>query len=145
MPSTPAVSTITVLLVDDNALLAESMPRVLAKDARFAWAGWVEDSAEVIERVRTVAPNLVLMDVDMPGVDTFDLVRELATKCPASKVVMFSGHVRGEYADAAVDAGAYGYLHKDDEFPALLNNLAKAHAGEMVMSPLIQRTLWRKI
>ena len=138
------MSEITVLLVDDNALLAESMPRVLSKDPRFAWAGWVEDSADVIERVRNCCPNLVLMDVDMPGVDTFDLVRELANHCPKSKVVMFSGHVRGEYADAAVDAGAYGYLHKDDEFPALLDNLAKAHAGQMVMSPLVQRTLWRK-
>ena len=139
-----ATGAISVLLVDDNALLAEAIPRVLRKDSRFEWAGWVDESGAVIERIRTLRPSIVLMDVDMPGVDTFDLVRDVVAQCPGVKVVMFSGHVRGEYADAAIDAGAFGYLHKDDEIPALLDNLEKVHKGELVMSPLVQRTLWRK-
>ncbi|MEX2217288.1 MAG: response regulator transcription factor [Phycisphaerales bacterium] len=135
---------ISVLLVDDNEMLAEAMPRLLARDARFEWAGWIEDPANLVETVRAKAPGVVLMDVDMPGVETFDLVKLLAAECPKSRVVMFSGHVREDYAEAAIDAGAFGYLHKDDEVGELLNNLERVSRGEVVLSPLVKRTLWRK-
>jgi DNA-binding NarL/FixJ family response regulator len=134
---------ISVLLVDDNAILAEALSRVLGRDPRFRWVGWLESAESVIEQVRTHAPSVVLMDVDMPGVETFGLVRAISAVCPKSKVVMFSGHIREEYADAAVDAGAFGYLHKDDEIGVLLDNLIRVHAGEVVLSPLVRRMLWR--
>lgn len=134
---------ITVLLVDDNAILAEAMPRLLEGDRRFAWAGWVSNGTDVLSQVSCTSPDVVLMDVDMPGVDTFGLVRQLVAGCARTKVVMFSGHIRDEYTDAAFDAGASGYLHKDDEFPALLECLERVHRGELVLSPLVQRALWR--
>jgi DNA-binding NarL/FixJ family response regulator len=137
----PAIS---VLLMDDNVILAESMPRFLRRDPCFSWAGWVEDATTLIERVSERSPSIVLMDVDIPGVDTFELVRELSKHCPRSKVVMFSGHVRQDYAEAAIDAGAHGYLHKDDDLPSLLANLKRVDAGEIVLSPLVRQTLWRR-
>jgi DNA-binding NarL/FixJ family response regulator len=137
------MSPISVLLVDDNAILAESMPRLLAKDPRFAWVGWIEDTTDLIGRIKGASPAIVLMDVDMPGVETFELVRDLFAQCPQSKVVMLSGHVREDYAEAAIDAGALGYLHKDDKIEDLLDKLERVHKGEVVFSPLVHRALWR--
>lgn len=142
-PDTGAAQSISVLLVDDNAILAEAMSRVIGRDPRFRWVGWLETADSVVEKVREHAPSVVLMDVDMPGVETFGLVRAVAAACPRSKVVMFSGHIREEFADAAVDAGAFGYLHKDDEIGVLLDNLVRVNAGEVVLSPLVRRMLWR--
>jgi DNA-binding NarL/FixJ family response regulator len=135
---------VKIMLVDDNAILAEALPFVLRNDHRFEWTGWVESGRDVLTAVTRVRPHVVLMDVDMPNVDTFELVREVTRCCPDTKVVMFSGHVRQEYIEAAFDAGAFGYLHKDDEFPALLESLLKAHAGEIVMSTPIRQMIWRQ-
>jgi DNA-binding NarL/FixJ family response regulator len=133
---------ISLLLVDDNAMLAEAMLRVISQDHRFTWAGWVENPVSLVEHVAEKCPDIVLMDVDMPGVDTFGLVRQLTARCPQSRVVMFSGHIRRDYAEAALDAGAHGYLHKDDDLKTLLGNLGRVHSGELVLSPLVVRSLW---
>lgn len=144
-PGQPAPARrVTVMLVDDNAILADALPLVIRDDPRFEWCGWVSNGADVLSVVSRSAPDLVLMDVDMPNVDTFELVRHLTAACPSTKIVMFSGHVRQEYIEAAFDAGAYGYLHKDDEFPALLQSLMRAHAGEIVMSAPIRQMIWRE-
>ena len=134
---------ISVLLVDDNAILAEAFPRVLARDARFRWAGWVSNTRGLLDRIIDACPDIILMDVDMPGIDTFDIVRQITARCQNARTVMFSGHLREEYTDAAFDAGAHGYLHKDDDLATLLDNIERAHRGELVLSPLVQRNLWR--
>lgn len=134
---------ISILLVDDNSILADALPRLLAMDNRFTWAGWVHDASGLEARIREVCPDVVLMDVDMPGVETFGLVRRLGETCPGTKVVMFSGHVREEYTSAALDAGACGYLHKDDDLAELLDNFERVHRGEVVLSPAVQRSLWQ--
>jgi DNA-binding NarL/FixJ family response regulator len=130
-----------VLLVDDNEMLVEAMQRILGKDRRFAWAGWASTREELLDRIRTDPPQIVLMDVDMPGVDSFALVRELSQQYPEVKIVMFSGHVRREYADAAVDAGAYGYLSKDDELSSICESLEMVSRGQTVLSKVVQRVL----
>ena len=137
------MSAISVLLIDDNDILAASMERLLSRDARFSWAGWIENPDDLKRQVGLRRPDVILMDVDMPGVDPFELVRTVTAELPGSKVAMFSGHVRTDYAEQAIDAGACGYLHKDDELPALLENIQRVHNGEIVLSPMVQRSLWR--
>ena len=134
---------IKVLLVDDNAILAEAMSRVIGRDPRFTWVGWIETTETLVDQVNDQCPHVLLMDVDMPGVETFELVKLLSEKCPQTKVVMFSGHIREDFADEALDCGAFGYLHKDDEIDVLLSNLEKVNAGEVVLSPLVKRVMWR--
>jgi len=138
-----ATSPIKVLLVDDNSILAEAMSRVITRDPRFQWVGWLETTNTIVDEVQGKCPSVILMDVDMPGVETFELVRLLAQKCPSAKVVMFSGHIREDFADEALDCGAFGYLHKDDEIDVLLSNLEKVNTGEIVLSPLVKRVMWR--
>src|SRR5262249_46960686 len=128
----PNVNAISVLLVDDNEILADAMQRFIGQDERFRWSGWATSRDHLMKLVAAGAPDIILMDVDMPGLDSFKLVRELASEAPTAKVVMLSGHIRREYADAAVDAGAYGYLSKDEDMTFICDSLVRAHQGHGV-------------
>ncbi len=133
------MTAIAVLLVDDNELLADAMERVISQDERFRWSGWATSKAHLMSLLSSDPPDVILMDVDMPGLDAFELVRELTQEAPNTKVVMLSGHIRREYADAAVDAGAYGYLSKDEDMAFICDSLIRAHQGHGVLSPLVKR------
>ena len=122
-------------------MLAEAMQRVFSRNPRFAWRGWASSRDELLALLAADAPDIILMDVDMPGVDPFVLLRELTSEQLLSKVVVFSGHVRRELAEAAVDGGAYGYLSKDDDLASICDNLERVHAGQPVMSQVVQRLL----
>lgn len=136
------MSTIRILFVDDNAMLAEALGRAFTRDPRFEWAGWLCSAENLSRTIVESKPTVVLMDVDIPGVDTFGVVRLLTRDHPECKVVMFSGHIRQEFTDAAIDMGAHGYLHKGDEIADLRENLVRVAEGALVLSPMVRDTLW---
>jgi DNA-binding NarL/FixJ family response regulator len=125
---------ISVMCVDDNQLLAEALERQIAADARFRWGGWVERTDELLERVSQTRPNVILLDVDMPGQDTFALVAELAQTSPDTRVLMFSAYVRRDYIDRAVEMGAWGYVSKNEDMADVLDAIQRAAAGEFVLT-----------
>ena len=126
---------IRVLCVDDNRLIAKAFERRLAFESHLKWAGWVEDAKAVAGVVKETSPDVLMLDIDMPGGDSFDLVRTLADTTPDLKVVMFSGHVRVEYLDRAIDAGAWGYLSKNQSMDEVVAAIQRVAAGEFVLTP----------
>jgi DNA-binding NarL/FixJ family response regulator len=69
----------------------------LSREPRLEWAGWLPDAGELLgEEAHACRPDIVLLDVDMPGRDPFEAVTALAAVCPDVRVVMLSGHVRNE-------------------------------------------------
>lgn len=124
-----------VLCIDDNRLIAEAMQRRLAFEPDVAWAGWVEHACDALAAALEAQPDIVMLDIDMPEHDAFELTRDLARRLPNAKVVMFSGHVRTEFIDRAVDAGAWGYLSKNESMAELLAAIRRVAAGEFVLSP----------
>jgi len=129
---------IRVLCVDDNRLLADAMRRRIASDPDLEWTEWVEDSEVAASAIDRVRPDVVLLDIDMPGRDCFSIVREVAELAPAVRVVMFSGYIRPEYIDRAVDAGAWGYLSKNEEMNEVVSAIIRVAGGEFVLSPEVQ-------
>jgi DNA-binding NarL/FixJ family response regulator len=127
-------SRVRVLCIDDNRLMARAMERRLAFENRIEWVGWVEDAAKASEVVRKTRPDVILLDIDLPGWDAFALLRQLVAMSEA-KVVMFSGHVRAEYLDRAVDAGAWGYLSKNESMSEIIGAIGRVAAGEFVLTP----------
>lgn len=130
----PLPQPLRVLCVDDNDLLASSMERFVQRDPTLAWLGWVGNAEEVLPRAAELRPHVVLMDIDMPGVDTFSLVEQLGALDARIRVVMFSGHVHSSYLDRALDSGAWGYLSKDEEPAALLEGIRRVARGELALS-----------
>ena len=133
--------TLRVLCVDDNEMVSQALRRRLADEPGLEWAGVVRDGGEAFERVRQVRPDVVLMDIDMPGVDTFAIVARLSAEVPDSRVVMFSGHINPGYIDRALDCGAWGYLSKNDDVSALMDGIRLVGRGEIAMSHDVETVL----
>jgi DNA-binding NarL/FixJ family response regulator len=125
-------------VVDDNDLLGEAIERWLSKSPKVRWLGWTDDAAGLPGLIIEKRPDVVLLDVDMPGVDTFALLGRIAAEFPNVRVVMLSGHVRREYIERALDEGAAGYIIKDERVPDIISLIERAATGECVLSPTAQ-------
>jgi len=126
---------IKVLCVDDNPQVLEALKIKLAHAGGFQWGGSAENAGGMLERVEETSPDIVVLDVDMPGKDSFIAMEQLSKKFPDSRVVIFSGHVGKELVELAINAGAWGYVSKNDGEDALVKTLRKVAAGEFSLSP----------
>lgn len=126
---------ISVLCVDDNRMLADALAMQFKSHADLAWAGWLENSSDLVQQICDAQPDVVLMDIDMPGPDPFLAVRDLAETAPAIRVLMFSGYVRRDYIDRAIEMGAWGYVSKNESMSEVIDALRRAHSGEFVLTP----------
>lgn len=126
---------IKVLCVDDNFLVAEGIKIKLALAGGFEWMGQLADADDLVEHVRRKRPDIVLLDIDMPGKDAFTALRELHDAGLNTRVLMVSGHVRTELIDRAVEAGAWGYVSKGEGAEQIINAIHDVLAGKFVMGP----------
>jgi NarL family two-component system response regulator LiaR len=104
---------VRVLLVDDSAEFAESARAVLAADARIEVVGVAADGDEALDLAEQLRPDLVLMDIEMPRVNGVDATRAIRDRCPDSQVVMLTGRRERDDEVGSGEAGAVGFLHKD--------------------------------
>ncbi len=135
MPEYQQGSAPSVLCVDDNPDVAEAIQLKLRIVGGFVWKGVLASADRLVETAVCDCPTLVLLDVDMPGKDPFVTLSELVERCPETKAVVFSGHVRGDLVRRAVDAGAWGYVSKNDGADELVAALRGVIAGELALSP----------
>ncbi len=133
---------IRVLVVDDNDILGESLRRWMTGEHGVRCVGWTDDLVEALRLAGTLAPDLVLLDVDMPGGDTFALLERLTDRHPAMRIVMLSGHMRHDYIERALDAGAAGYIVKDESPASIIDLVRRAIGGEVVLSATAARRPW---
>lgn len=128
------MSPIRVLLVDDHALFRSGVKALLQRHDDFNVVGEAADSLEGVKRARELKPDIVLLDLHMPGVTGKDAVRLFLDESPDTHVVMLTV---SESADDLLDtlrAGASGYLLKNIETDTLLDLIRRAVAGDSVVS-----------
>jgi DNA-binding NarL/FixJ family response regulator len=132
--SSGSAATLRVMCVDDNDLVSTSLQRLIERDSTLSWAGFVNDPPRILECVRETKPDIVLMDIDIPGIDTFALVERMAAEMPQVRVVMFSGYVNLAYVERSLDSGAWGYLSKNEDVAQLIAGIKTAGRGEIALS-----------
>ncbi|WP_018680961.1 response regulator [Actinokineospora enzanensis] len=120
---------VRVLVVDDQRLIREGIASLLGLQAGVEVIGTAADGAEAVERTLALAPDLVLMDVRMPGMDGVAAVAALRTRAPGCRVVMLTTFDDEELVVRALRAGAAGYLLKDLPAAELADAIRLAHAG----------------
>ena len=120
---------VRVLIADDHPVFAETLVLLLAADSRLAVAGVAENGAEAVELARRVAPDVVLMDVHMPGLDGVGATRTIAAELPGVQVVMLSSSSAVEDVERARAAGAAAYLTKDAPAAAITAGILRAAAS----------------
>jgi DNA-binding NarL/FixJ family response regulator len=132
---------IRVLIVDDHAVVREGIRNVLASDAGIVVVGGAGDSDEAVVRAAAERPDVILLDITMPGQPGFDAVPRLLAASPASRILMLTVHDDNEYVLRSVRAGAHGYLRKDTT-PAELRSAVRAvHGGGGFFSPTAAKHL----
>jgi two-component system, NarL family, response regulator NreC len=127
---------ISVLIADDHRLFREALRVVLERECDVV--GEAASGEEAIALAARTRPNIVLLDVGMPGVGGLNAAHRLAKEAPFSKVVILSQHDDEEYViEAMVDAGAAGYLVKTDAAAELLSALRAVAAGRRYLSTAV--------
>ena len=125
------MNVIRILLVDDHQVVREGLRRMLELEADFQVVGEVANTEEVLTQAELLSPEIILMDIKMPGVDGIELTRKLKEKQPTCNVIMLT--LYEEYLTQAIEAGAVGYLLKDIKREELVKAIRAVHEGR---SPL---------
>ena len=126
---------IRILLVDDSNSVRETLKHRLAGYGDFAVVSSVNNATTALKEIETLNPDLVLMDIEMPGIDGIEATRAIAQKFPRTKVIVLSSHDEEEYVDRVLDAGAKGYLLKTTPAEELANSIRFVHKGYLQFSP----------
>lgn len=126
---------IRVLLVDDHALVRRGLAALFAEVRDIEVVGSVEDGSLAAAAALDVRPDVVLMDLSMPGMDGIEATRAVLAVLPAARVVVLTSFGEHERILAALEAGATGYLLKDAEPDAVVRGVRDAAAGGVPLSP----------
>ncbi len=133
--------TIRVLLVDDQALMRMGFAMVLDAEDDLEVVGEAGDGATALAQVRALRPDVVLMDVRMPGMNGIEATERLTAEHPEVRVLVLTTFDLDEYAFAALRAGASGFLLKDAEPAALVTAIRTVASGEAVVAPRVTRRM----
>ncbi len=140
--STGAVASpppIRVLIVDDQPLIRHSLRLIVDGEPDLAAVGEAESGEEAVARAEELRPDLVLMDVRMPGGDGIEATRRIVSiaALESTRVLVLSMFELDEYVDAALRAGASGFLLKDAPPEQLADAIRRTHSGESLFAPSI--------
>jgi two-component system, NarL family, response regulator LiaR len=137
---------IRVLLVDDHAVVREGLRAFLALQDGLEIVGEAGDGAEAVERAQRLAPDVILMDLVMPGLDGVSAMRELRVQAPDSRVIVLTSFLEDERLLPAIQAGAAGYLLKNVEPSVLAEAIRVAYAGgQAIIDPTVASRLVQAI
>ncbi|MFI5823734.1 response regulator [Streptomyces rishiriensis] len=133
--------TIRILIAEDETLLRMAFSTVLEAQPDMAPVGEAANGTEAIRLARELRPDVVLMDVRMPGTDGIEATRQVIRISPQSRVLILTTFDLDEYAFAGLNAGASGFLLKNARPAELLTAIRSVAAGDAVVSPRITRRL----
>jgi DNA-binding NarL/FixJ family response regulator len=136
--SDDAQDRISVVLVDDHAVVRTGLAQLLSGAPDIEVVGQAADGAEAIEVVRATRPDVVVMDLQMPGVDA---TRVIVSEQLGSEVVVLTSYSDSSRIVAALDAGAVGYLLKDADPEDVLDGVRAVSRGESPIHPRVARQL----
>lgn len=126
-----------VLLVDDHALFREGLAGIIGAQPDMQVVGEANDGLEAMVKARELRPDLVLMDVQMPGVDGLEATRQIKQALPETTIVILTVRDDDEKLFEALKGGAQGYLLKDIRSQEMLAMLRSALRGEAALSPAL--------
>jgi NarL family two-component system response regulator LiaR len=129
------MTTIRILLVDDHAVVRSGLSKFLMVNKDLELVGEASDGSEAIQLAGLHQPDVVLMDLMMPGVDGITATREIHRKYPQVKIIALTSFSDQNMVQGALQAGAAGYLQKNVTAAELANAIRSAHAGRMTLSP----------
>ena len=132
---------IAVLICDDHPLFRQGLRRLLETVEEFAVVGEVERAEEVAAAVRKGRPDVVVLDVELPGGSGIGAVEALRAQAPDVRVLMLSGFSDPTRVRAALRAGASGYVLKNAPPQEIIDSIRRVAAGRSVLAPVVAETI----
>ncbi len=137
--------TTTILLVDDHKVVRQGVRALLDMQPDLSVVAEAENGEEAVVQAREHAPDVVLMDLIMPGMDGVEATRQVKQVSPRSQVIVLTSYHQDEHIFPAIRAGALSYLLKDVEPLELADAVRKAAAGEAVLHPRVAARVVQEI
>ena len=128
---------IKVLLVDDHAIIREGLRSLLEKQPEMEVIADTDDGRKAVELVRELLPDIVIMDISMPGLNGIEATRQITAEFPDVKVIALSIHSKRRFVADMLSAGATGYILKECLFDELVQAIKAVAAGGRYLSPRI--------
>jgi two-component system invasion response regulator UvrY len=135
---------ISVLLVDDHAVVREGYRRLLERDDSLAVVGEAATAADAIRCDGELKPDVVVLDIALPGVSGIEILRRIIARRPDARVLMFSMYQDGIYASRAINAGARGYLSKASAPDLLVEAVRCVAGGQRYLSPDVEQAMTKQ-
>jgi len=132
---------IRILIGDDHAIVRQGLRQVLALVPELELVAEAKNGWEVIELVRSSAPSLLLLDMNMPGPSGVELIKRVREEAPRLPILVLSMHGESQIAGRAIQAGADGYLTKDSEPETLIHAIRQVAGGAHYIEPAVAERL----
>jgi DNA-binding NarL/FixJ family response regulator len=136
---------VRILIADDQALIREGLTMLLGRYEDLEVVGAAVDGDAAFRMAMELQPDIVLMDLVMPGTDGVDATRLIVSHLPRVQVVILSAYADDESVFAAVNAGAAGYLTKDSGADQIHHAIVTVHGGGALLDPHVQRRLLDRV
>jgi DNA-binding NarL/FixJ family response regulator len=134
---------IRVLVVDDHTLVRDGIRAVLAAAADIAVVGEAADGQAALEQARLMRPDVVLLDIAMPGLGGLETVPLLHREVPDARIVILTQYEQPEYVRRFLNLGVSGYVLKKAAGAELIAAIRAVHRGGLVVDPAVARDVWR--
>ena len=134
-----------VVVVDDQDVVRQGLCRILDGETDLEVVGEAADGQAALEAAEQLQPDVIVMDLMMPGMDGIAATAQLKERNASTEIVAITSFIEEDRVAAAIEAGASGFLLKDAEADDLAAAIRSAHAGEVYLDPAVARIVARRI
>jgi DNA-binding NarL/FixJ family response regulator len=135
------MSDYTIILADDHTLMREGIRNIIEAVPGLKVVGEAGDGHQLLKMMKSTIPDIVILDISMPGLRGIEAAREIKDRYPEVCILMLSMHKSQEFLAMALEAGARGYLLKEDTGDELLHAITRLRAGRTFLSTTLANTL----
>ncbi len=128
---------IRILIVDDHPVVREGLVAVLEQHSDFTIVGQAASAEAAIERAMLVSPDIVLLDLELPGIGGVEAIPRLLQVAPSAKIIVFTAYDTDERVFGAIQAGAKGYLLKGTPAGEIISAISAVHTGASALDPRV--------
>jgi NarL family two-component system response regulator LiaR len=136
---------IRVLLVDDHAIVRDGIRSLLATEPDIRVVGEAGDGQEAISQAERLRPDVLLMDLVMPGLDGLEAIRRIVARQPQARILVLTSFATDDKVFPAIKAGAMGYLLKDCDAEELVTAIHQVYRGQSSLHPRIARLVLQEV